>query len=70
MTLMTYRQALHDTLRAEMLRDENVFILGEEVARYNGAYKVCLSPSLLPFIRRTTLQARPTQSNTPSTRPR
>jgi pyruvate/2-oxoglutarate/acetoin dehydrogenase E1 component len=26
-----------------MLRDENVFIMGEEVARYNGAYKVCIS---------------------------
>jgi pyruvate/2-oxoglutarate/acetoin dehydrogenase E1 component len=27
-------------MEEEMLRDENVFIMGEEVARYNGAYKV------------------------------
>ena len=31
MTIMTYRQALHDTLRAEMLRDDNVFLMGEEI---------------------------------------
>ena len=33
MTIMTYRQALHDTLRAEMLRDDSVFLLGEEIGR-------------------------------------
>jgi pyruvate dehydrogenase E1 component beta subunit len=38
---MTVRDALNAALEEEMLRDENVFILGEEVARYNGAYKVC-----------------------------
>jgi pyruvate/2-oxoglutarate/acetoin dehydrogenase E1 component len=27
-------------MEEEMIRDENVFIMGEEVARYNGAYKV------------------------------
>ena len=32
MTVMTYRQALHDTLRAELLRDESVFMMGEESA--------------------------------------
>jgi pyruvate/2-oxoglutarate/acetoin dehydrogenase E1 component len=37
---MTVREALNTALEEEMLRDENVFILGEEVARYNGAYKV------------------------------
>jgi hypothetical protein len=30
----------------EMIRDETVFVIGEEVARYNGAYKV--RPSLFP----------------------
>lgn len=28
-------------MEEEMLRDETVFVMGEEVARYNGAYKVC-----------------------------
>jgi pyruvate dehydrogenase E1 component beta subunit len=40
MPLTTYRQALNDALAEEIERDENVFILGEEVAQYNGAYKV------------------------------
>ena len=38
---MTVREALNAAMEEEMLRDETVFILGEEVARYNGAYKVC-----------------------------
>lgn len=37
---MTVRDALNVAMEEEMMRDENVFILGEEVARYNGAYKV------------------------------
>lgn len=37
---MTVRDALNAAMEEEMLRDEKVFILGEEVARYNGAYKV------------------------------
>lgn len=37
---MTVREALNQAMEEEMLRDENVFILGEEVAKYNGAYKV------------------------------
>lgn len=40
MTIMTYRQALHDTLRAEMLRDENVFLMGEEIGVFEGSYKI------------------------------
>jgi pyruvate/2-oxoglutarate/acetoin dehydrogenase E1 component len=28
-------------MEEEMIRDETVFVMGEEVARYNGAYKVC-----------------------------
>jgi len=39
-TSMTVREALNTAMEEEMLRDENVFVLGEEVARYNGAYKV------------------------------
>jgi pyruvate dehydrogenase E1 component beta subunit len=37
---MTVRDALNVAMEEEMMRDENVFILGEEVARYNGAYTV------------------------------
>ncbi len=39
-TEMTYRQALHDTLRAEMLRDESVFLIGEEIGIFEGSYKI------------------------------
>ncbi|KXS13490.1 Thiamin diphosphate-binding protein [Gonapodya prolifera JEL478] len=37
---LTVREALNSALDEEMARDEKVFILGEEVALYNGAYKV------------------------------
>jgi pyruvate dehydrogenase E1 component beta subunit len=37
---MTVREALRDAMLEEMKRDESVFILGEEVAEYQGAYKV------------------------------
>src|SRR5687767_7846670 len=40
MPVITYRDALHDALRDEMQRDDRVFLMGEEVAQYNGAYKV------------------------------
>ena len=40
MALVTMREALNQALREEMLRDENVFLMGEEVAEYQGAYKV------------------------------
>jgi pyruvate dehydrogenase E1 component beta subunit len=40
MAVITYRQALKDALAEEIRRDENVFVMGEEVAQYNGAYKV------------------------------
>jgi pyruvate dehydrogenase E1 component beta subunit len=40
MPLITYRKALNDALAEEIMRDENVVLMGEEVARYNGAYKV------------------------------
>lgn len=40
MAVMTYRDALNAALREEMHRDEDVFLMGEEVAEYDGAYKV------------------------------
>ncbi len=40
MPIITYRDALHDALQEEMQRDDRVFLIGEEVGVYNGAYKV------------------------------
>jgi hypothetical protein len=43
---MTVRDALNSALEEEMTADEKVYLLGEEVGQYNGAYKVndhCLS---------------------------
>ena len=40
MAELTYRDALNQALREEMERDEGVFLMGEEVAEYDGAYKV------------------------------
>ena len=37
---LTYRQALREAMIEEMERDERVFLMGEEVGHYNGAYKV------------------------------
>jgi pyruvate dehydrogenase E1 component beta subunit len=39
-TVISYRQALHDTLRAELLRDEDVLLLGEEIGVFEGPYKI------------------------------
>lgn len=38
--ILTLRDALNEALAEEMRRDESVFLMGEEVAEYNGAYKV------------------------------
>src|SRR5207244_10032010 len=40
MSVVTYRDALNQALREEMQRDDRVFLMGEEVAEYDGAYKV------------------------------
>lgn len=40
MRQITFREALREAMSEEMRRDENVFLMGEEVAEYNGAYKV------------------------------
>lgn len=50
---MTVRDALNVAMEEEMLRDETVFVMGEEVARYNGAYKVremSLLYVILPYL--------------------
>ena len=37
---MTVREALNSAIKDEIERDEKVFLMGEEVANYNGAYKI------------------------------
>jgi pyruvate dehydrogenase E1 component beta subunit len=40
MKTVQFREALREAMSEEMRRDESVFLMGEEVAEYNGAYKV------------------------------
>jgi len=40
MPVISYREALNQAMREEMARDPRVFLMGEEVGQYNGAYKV------------------------------
>jgi len=40
MTVMTYRQALNETLRAELARDPSVILIGEEIGVFEGSYKI------------------------------
>jgi pyruvate dehydrogenase E1 component beta subunit len=40
MKMITVREALRDAMAEEMRKDKNVFVMGEEVAEYHGAYKV------------------------------
>ncbi len=40
MRQIQFREALREAMSEEMRRDETIFLMGEEVAEYNGAYKV------------------------------
>jgi pyruvate dehydrogenase E1 component beta subunit len=40
MAVVTYRQALHDTIEEEMRRDPSVVLLGEEIGQFEGSYKI------------------------------
>ncbi len=40
MAIISYREALNQALREEMARDPSIFLMGEEVGRYQGAFKV------------------------------
>jgi pyruvate dehydrogenase E1 component beta subunit len=40
MAIVTYRQALHDTLAEEMRRDSSVVLMGEEIGLFEGSYKI------------------------------
>lgn len=39
-SIITYRQALRDTLQSELARDERVFLIGEEIGIFEGSYKI------------------------------
>ena len=55
---MTLRDALNVALEEEFIRDERVFLIGEEVAQYNGAYKVGKWQLILNFFTLFNLQYR------------
>jgi pyruvate dehydrogenase E1 component beta subunit len=40
MRTILFREALREAMNEEMRKDDKVFLMGEEVAEYNGAYKV------------------------------
>ena len=40
MAIKTYLQAINDAMRQEMERDENVFIIGEDVGKFGGCFGV------------------------------
>ncbi|MFM9147994.1 MAG: alpha-ketoacid dehydrogenase subunit beta, partial [Verrucomicrobiota bacterium] len=40
MPILSYREAIRAALREELKRDANVVVMGEEVAQFNGAYKL------------------------------
>ena len=40
MSVITYREALNQALAEEMERDPDVFLMGEDIGRYGGAFKV------------------------------
>lgn len=40
MPVISYREALNSTLRSEMQRDEDVFLIGEEIGKFEGSYKI------------------------------
>ncbi len=40
MAILTYREALNRAMTEEMEKDPNVYLMGEEVGHYQGAYKV------------------------------
>ena len=47
MKTLQFRQAIAEAMSEEMRRDDTIYLMGEEVAEYNGAYKA--SKGILPF---------------------
>ena len=56
MRQIAFREALREAMQEEMRRDERVFLMGEEVAEYNGAYKV--SQGMLEIYYRRNIKQR------------
>src|SRR6266516_835492 len=52
MAEVTFRQALNETLREALKRDENVFLIGEEIGNFEGSYKItaCLLKEFVPIL--------------------
>jgi Transketolase, pyrimidine binding domain len=65
--VITYRKALQDTLRAELVRDQNVFLMGEEIGVFEGSYKITAG-LLKDFVRRA-YGTRPSVRRASSARP-
>ena len=55
---LTVRDALNQALDEELARDDRVFVMGEEVAQYDGAYKERIFPLLLSSYRISILNSR------------
>jgi pyruvate/2-oxoglutarate/acetoin dehydrogenase E1 component len=41
---ITFREAIRDAMREEMLRDERVFLMGEDIGIFGGAYQAAIGP--------------------------
>ena len=55
--MVTVRDALNMAIDEELARDENVFLIGEEVAQYDGAYKVKILIFLTSLISSVSLRS-------------
>ena len=62
MTVLRYREALNQAIREEMEADENVFIMGEDIAVFQGAFKV--TQGLLEEFGETRVRDTPISENT------
>jgi acetoin:2,6-dichlorophenolindophenol oxidoreductase subunit beta len=65
---LRYREALNQALREEMTRDERVFIIGEDIGVFNGAFKV--TQGLLEEFGEKRVRDTPISENTIASAPR
>ena len=56
MKTIQFREAIAEAMSEEMRRDESIYLMGEEVAEYNGAYNSGLSGSWIRRSRSSVLQ--------------
>ena len=59
MKTIQFREAIAQAMSEEMRRDESIYLMGEEVAEYNGAYKA--SKGMLDEFEKNALSIRPFQ---------